>query len=202
MRYRRSVTRLLPDGAVLRVTRDFTVRFADASGGYALHGEQVDVAIDAPEAIAGLMQLEAARDESGLFPIALDRGGRIRSEYRGEVSRERIEQAVERTRAELERQSLAPDDRAALSRFVAAVHAVGGDLIAHLPVDLFAPVEQSRRDEQAVPLPGGGEGSVVSLFTARIDSQTGLMREASRAIVTRVAGDRRETREDWSLHRI
>ena len=72
-------------------------------------------------------------------------------------------------------------------------------MITPLPVDLFAPVEMSRRESRQVALPGGEAGEVAVTFTAERDPRTGLMRQATREVRTRLSGDLRSTVETWRL---
>ncbi|QZH76416.1 MAG: hypothetical protein JY451_07750 [Erythrobacter sp.] len=199
MRYSRIVSRDLVDGRSFRVARSFAVEFRRFDQGFMLHGRQVEVAVYAPAPLAQFAELERSRDESGLFPIALDPFGRILSPGSDLGDQANVGRAVERAFAALSRQQLAQDERATLEGFVAALHAAGGELVAHLPVDLFAPAGSPRQREQQVALPDGSQGRVLTRFEAELDDATGLMRSAQREVVTEVNNTRRATSESWSL---
>ncbi len=199
MHYRRIVSRDMVDGRNFRVTRSFAVEFRHFNDGFMIYGQQVEVVVDAPAPLAQFAELERTRDESGLFPLALDPLGRILSPDSDLGYQLNVGQAVERAFATLSRQQLAQDERVSLESFVAALHAAGGELIAQLPVDLFAPWGGPRRQEQEISLPDGSHGRVMTRFEAQRDEGTGLMREALREIVTEVDNSRRTTSESWSL---
>lgn len=199
MRYSRIVSRDMVDGRSFRVARSFAVEFRRFDQGFMLHGRQVEVAVDAPAPLTQFAELERGRDESGLFPLALDPFGRILSPGSDLGDQADVGRAIERAFAALSRQQLAQDERATLEGFVAALHAAGGALVAHLPVDLFAPAGGPRQQEQQVALPDGSQGRVLTQFEAELDDGTGLMRSAMREVVTEVNGNRRTTNESWSL---
>lgn len=202
MRYRRSIVRDLSDGGIFRVSREFVVSFNRFDEGYMLQGEQQDVSTEAPTALSRFAEIESARDESHLFPIALDPFGHIRSEMivgRGMIG---LDQAVNEAFTMLERQQIANSERESVRQFVSAVHAAGQEITAYLPVDLFSPVETPRTEGQEITLPDGGLGLVETRFSGELDASTGLMRAAEREIVTEVDGSRRTTSEHWSLARI
>ena len=199
MRYTRVVERDMVDGQVFRVTRDFEVEFRRFDAGFMLHGAQTGVATQCPDALQRFADLEAARDESALFPIALDPLGTILSAGPDPLSGEHVGDAIEEALAVLAAQPIPAVQRDMLRDFVAALHIVGQRITAHMPADLFAPAEPSRTDEQIISLPGGGEGLIRTEFTGETDTATGLLRRASRSIVTQAGDSRRTTGERWSL---
>ena len=198
MLYRRRLERGLADGASFSVSRGFEVRFLHQAGGYLVDGRQVEVEVDAPEALAAFVRLEREREERGLFPLLLDAGGAIAAGAGTPVAT-RLDDAVREALAVLEARPHAPAERAELVRFVNAFHQSAGKLLTELPRDLFAPVETSRSERRAIALPGGDAGEVAVTFTAERDPATGLMRHAEREVVTVLDGDRRRTLESWSL---
>ncbi|WP_162925109.1 hypothetical protein [Aurantiacibacter odishensis] len=199
MRYTRSVTRDLIDGTPFTVTRHFRIVFQPFAEGFMLHGEQQDVRVDGPEVLAPFAELERARDESGLFPIALNAFGQILSSQIAAPAGPHLRQAVDEAVAEIASHPIGEDEHQQVAQFLRALQQVGNRVTAHLPLDLFAPSSQSRHEERDIVLPGGVEGKVESVFEAERDERTGLMREASRSVMTRVAQTSRGTRERWSL---
>lgn len=202
MRYSRTVVRELIDGTPFSVTRDFTITFSHFSGGFMLQGAQARVEVDCPTVLADFARLERSRDEGGMFPLALDAFGQILSTQIARPAGEDLRRAVDEAQAEIAHQPISEDEREQLSRLVAALQQAGHRVMAHLPADLFAPANLSRRDEQSIALPGGGEGRVETLFESTRDTDTGLMRSASRSVITHVGASNRAVRENWSLARI
>ncbi len=199
MAYQRILTRDLIDGNSFSVARIFTVEFQRFSGGFMVHGRQDDVSVNAPRQLAQFAEIESSRDESDMFPLALDPFGLILSRDRQASPCESVEQAIERTLAALSDQQLGREERDSLQIFVASLHAAGQSITAHLPVDLFAPSSSTRCDEHSIALPDGGQGRVTTRFGGERDDTTGLMRVASREIVTEVDNSRRTTSESWNL---
>ena len=198
MLYTRRLERGLAGGASLTVSRSFAVRFVPEPRGYRVDGEQVDVAVDAPEQLSTLARLERERVETAVFPLALDAAGAIRGVPPFAASAQ-LDAAVREVSARLDASPRTPAERAELRAFVEAVHRSAGQLVTALPHDLFAPVDCPREDRRAIALPGGGTGQVRTRFDATRDPATGLMREARREVVTELAGDLRRTVESWTL---
>lgn len=199
MRYCRTVVRDMADGSHFTVCRQFLVDFRQFAGGFMMHGTQESVSADAPAALAQYAAMEEARDESGLFPIALDPYGQILSADVATNARDDVRHAVDHALAEISRQPIAPEDRAALAAYVSALQLASQRVTAHLPVDLFAPSPAPRRQERRIALPGGGEGLVASSFGGVRDRETGLMRNAEREVLTMVADSSKRSREEWTL---
>jgi len=198
MLYARRLERWLADGAAFVVSRSFEVRFEPVGGGYRVHGRQVEVEVEAPEALAAFVRIEREREERGLFPLLLDAGGTIAAAA-GAPLATRLDDAVRAALATLETRSHGPAERAELVRFVNAFHQSAGQLMTELPRDLFAPADTPRSERREVVLPGGDAGEVAVTFTATRDDATGLMRQAQREVVTLLHGARRRTVESWRL---
>lgn len=199
MRYTRTIVRQMPGNLSLAVSREFAVTFRRFESGFMLEGQQTGVQVDAPGNVAELARLEQARDESHLFPIALDPFGHILSSRIARPSGQELHQAIDHALDDLATQPLDQDERQQFSRFVATLQQAGQQVIAHLPTDLFAPEDRQRRDERDIALPGGIIGKVETVFESHRDPATGLMQEARRNVVTSVAESRRSTLESWSL---
>ncbi|MCB2066138.1 MAG: hypothetical protein KDE15_05800 [Erythrobacter sp.] len=201
MRYTRRVTRSLGTDAHITVSRSFAVEFRQFIGGYMMHGRQLSAEVDAPAVLARFAELERARDESAMFPMALDPFGRIlEPDVSAPVGNE-VRQAVEIALHELAQQPIDDHERSELARFVSALQQAGQRVTALMPADLFAPTNTPRREEQRIALPDGGTGLVTTMFTGERDLATGLMRAAERDVTTEVSDSRRSTREHWSLSR-
>lgn len=199
MLYTRSVTRDLIDGTPFTVTRAFSIEFRHFADGFMLHGQQQDVRVDGPEVLAPFAELERARDESDLFPFALDAFGQILSSQIAPQGGPHLRLAVDEAVAEITSHPIGDDERQQVVQFLRALQQVGNRVTAHLPPDLFAPASRSRHEERDIALPGGVEGKVETKFEAERDDRTGLMRVADRSVLTRIAQTTRGTREHWSL---
>lgn len=199
MRFERAIIRQLAGGAVIAVTRRFEIGFRQFADGYMIEGTQTGVDVDAPANLAAFADLERARVETGLFPITLDPFGQILSEDPSPGRAGEVERAFAEALQQISSQSIAVGERSELQQFVSALHQAGNMLMADLPLDLFAPAESEREENRTVPLPTGDVGRVISRFDAERDAQTGLMRRASREVLTEIEGDRRHTIERWNL---
>jgi len=198
MRYTRRLERGLPGGASLVVARSFAIRFVPEGAGFRVEGEQVAVEVEAPEQLAALAQIERERRETGLFPLRLDAAG-VMERAVGGIETGKLDEAVREVVARIESWDHAPAEREELREFVNAVHRSAGAMLTELPRDLFAPLQLARTERRAVTLPGGDAGEVRMSFTAERDSASGLMRSATREVVTEIAGDLRRTVETWRL---
>ncbi|MXO70489.1 hypothetical protein [Alteraurantiacibacter buctensis] len=192
MIYRRTVVRPLPGAIVLTATRDFRVRFSAREGGFLVDGEQVAARVQAPASLSTIARMEEQRVERGLFPLALDRAGRI---VDGEAAAPDVTlgQALDEARRQL------PDQGAEIGQLLDALSAGSAGIMAYLPLDLFAPVEEHQEQRQAIELPWGQTGEVVVRFAATRSAETGLMRLATRDVVTKLEGEERRSAERWEL---
>ncbi len=197
MRYTRQLVRTMAGGYSLTVERSFAVRFEPAVQGFVVAGEQTGVEVEAPTTLAALAALERKRVETGLFPLRLDRLGRI-MDAPGEPRLADIDQVLAATRAVIEQRPLTASERAEAAQFLALVHQSASGFLSHLPADLFAPVERQRVEQRTLDLPGE-DGTVRVEFVAETDPRSGLMQHARREIVTRIGDQSRATREDWTL---
>ena len=198
MRYTRRLERELGRGGRLVVSRSFAVRFRPEPAGFRVEGEQVDVAVEAPENLAEFVRLERERQELGLFPLLLDPAGGIAGGPNAPLSTQ-LDAVVREALAQLSTQTRDPEERAELARFLNALHQSAGRIATALPDDLFAPGPTPRSEHREIALPGGDAGEVTVTFAAERDPATGLMRAARREVVTSLEGERRHTLESWTL---
>lgn len=197
MRYTRRLERGLADGKSLVVSRAFEIRFVHQPSGFRVEGKQMEVEVDAPEALAAFARIEREREEQGLFPIMLDADGLIAGTAAPMSAQ--LDEAVREAVARIDSRQHDPAERATLLQFIGAVHQSAGRLVTELPRDLFAPPASPRTESREIALPGGGAGEVTVTFAAAADPATGLMRQAVRAVLTQLEGDERRTVENWSL---
>lgn len=198
LRYSRTLVRTMGDGAQVIVRRDFSIRFSPDTDGFRIDGSQVAAEVHMPESLSRLAQIERERREENLFPIRLDSSGQIRGgpEYKPS---EHLDNAVAVVEQRVSGGTFDDEDKQAIYGMLQAAHRQSESLVAALPGDLFSPSAASRRDARDIPLPGGTKGSLEVLFEARIDSATGLLQEAERRIVTRMADSERVTTESWAI---
>lgn len=192
MIYRRTMLRELPGGASLEVARDFTVRFERLGEGFRLTGSQRTARVTAPENLASLARLEEQRVETGIFPLVLNANGHI-LEGAGTDPSEEVRLALENVQRRFAGRG------AEAGELIEALQATSAQLTATLPFDLFCPNHPSRTESQQITLPWGDSGEVTTRFEAERDPQTGLMRNASREVVTRLGGEQRRSLESWAL---
>lgn len=198
MLYVRRLRRGLADGSAFDVSRSFSIRFIAVGSGFRVEGDQVEVAVHAPDRLARFAEIERTRREEALFPLMLDARGLIAGAG-APIDAGKLDAAVHEAMSEMTTNRLPAGDRAEAAHFFASLSRNLSQVIAQLPRDLFAPRQSQRESTRNVALPGGGAGAVSVRFTARVDPLTGLMREAERQVVTDLAGDRRLTVESWSL---
>lgn len=198
MLYTRRLERVLGDGASFIVVRSFAVRFVPDAAGFRVEGRQVSADVVAPEALETFARMERERVETALFPIALDAAGRIVGHAGGQVSPQ-LDAAVREALDRIDKAAFEAGERAEAVRFVEALHQSAGRVLTEPPVDLFAPAGVPREETHAIALPGGGKGAVRVRFAAERDARTGLMRQATREVVTELGADRRRTLETWRL---
>lgn len=199
MRYTRSLRRELVDGAAIVATRSFAVRFVPLDAGWRLEGEEDTVPeVSGPPSLDGILRFERARRETGLFPLRIDGGGQIADEP-GSAGSPQLDRAVDEALHRIAASGLPEDDQEAMRVFVVGVQLAAIALVAAPPADLFHPLSAPLTERRAVTLPDGGAGEVSLRFTAKIDPATGLMREAERMVLTRLAQSERRTAERWTL---
>lgn len=192
----RAVSRVLPDGKQVTSSRTYALRFVRDGAGYRVEGELVESVCDAPGALRALAEIERKRSDAGLFPLRLDAAGRIvGSGATGDAERRRAAAAVN---ARLSAATMAPDDKAQASGFVAQLVARGGGLAAW-PSDLFVAPHGERSVVQRLPLPGGGEGTVTVSTKADGKRASGVPATLERTVTTDLGGDRRIVRELWTV---
>ncbi|HTM96479.1 MAG TPA: hypothetical protein VL100_11780 [Croceibacterium sp.] len=199
MRYVRALRHGMVDGAAIETERFFTVAFVPHADGYRIEGEEsAPPQVSGPAGLEAFLRLERERRETGLFPLTLDRAGRIVGDSSWADSPQ-LDRAIAEALHRLAASHLGADDREAARTFLTGLHQAAASLVAGLPADLFRPPAGRRDASREVALPGGGTGTVSLTFTASTDPATGVMREAERVVLTRLATSERRTVERWSL---
>lgn len=193
---RRELMRGLARGFSLLVIREWQGRFERIDGGLLATGEQLSIAVEAPEVLEPIAAIERERLSPGPFPALLDGRGRIvggepvMAEGKAEAVRAAIGVLESLGKSEAEMQ----EAREALARLGEA----SGALISETPPDLFFPIVGEAREQREMALPGGLTGEVVVEIAASA-GPGGLLDRFERLITTRIGDDARESRETWQL---
>lgn len=194
----RTLQRPLGGEAVLVVRRRYEVRIVRDGASYRVDGRLLGAEVEAPPSLQAFAELERNRPDPGLFPLALDAAGRIVSDSRAAPS-EPLDRAAALAQGRLSAGPLPPMELAQAQAFVRQLQARASG--SRWPDDLFHPAPGAEREERAIPLPDGKSGSV-TIETARERPQTGdTIATHRRTVATELAGDRRVSREEWTLVR-
>ena len=201
MRFSRTLTRSLATGHTLRVSRTFTARFDRVGDGFRVEGSQTGVEVNAPAGLEMLASMERERVETGVFPLELSRTGMIRAAAgdaagRTPLTAKALSLATERATGG----GLSAADEATAVAFLRNLAANPEQMIAQLPAQLFAPQGREIVAIHDVPMENGETGRLELRFSGTCDPPTGLMQHATRSLVTILAGQTRETVEDFALH--
>lgn len=185
----RTVTRELPGGAAIVVRRSYAVEFRRAGTGFIVDGELIDTAVDVPAALVPLGELERRRGDPGMFPLQLDRQGRIQPRaLQGDSAAHAAGAGA--AAAMLANGGLSAADAAGSRGFIDQIAATGA--LSAWPDDLFC-AGRSRTEHRRLALPDGTDGAVeVSVVFAP-------GRRVERTVVSQLAGTRRTTRESWTI---
>jgi hypothetical protein len=195
----RTWRRALPGGKEVVSRRSYAIRFRRDGDGYLVDGELVASEIDAPPALRAYAEIERTRSDAGLFPIRLDRQGRI---LPGDA---RIRPAsparIEGAAVTSERIAQSPLSEAEKAQALGLVQQVldRGGAATSWPSDLFHPLPGASKVTKQVSLPGGSSGAVTVSTEARLTHGGGFLDRMDRVVQTDLGGDRRVVRETWTL---
>lgn len=197
----RTLQRDLADGKAIVTIRRYRVTFAATSTGWTVEGELIDSEVTAPPPLAALAEIERKRSDDGLFPLELDRDGKIvpRASVGGGQGRASVDEALAQALARTRTQPAAAALSGPISGFVQQLQGLAAQTaLTRWPEALFTPGVQTS-GEQRFALPDGAEGSVVTEVRTEGGVEARTMSRATRAVTTDIAGSRRVTREEWSL---
>jgi len=199
--YRRRLTRELGNGEAIIATREFAIRFRMSAGAFRVTGRQISSEIEAPAALAEVARIERERIETGVFPLLLDRSGRILGHAANGAEAAPAERgaAARELEAMVQRGPLPAEPRQEAEIYLRTMAEANSLVTAQLPTELFVPPAREWREERSIALPGGQRGMLSVLFGGTADPVDGLMRSAYRKIETRLEGTVRRTREEWTL---
>ena len=195
----RTLIRPLSDGKQILTRRHYMVQIVPTPDGYRVEGRLVEVEVEAPPSLTALAAIERGRADNGLFPMLLDRAGRIvgSSAVTPDGSMER---AVRIAGEQLGRTGLPAGDVRQARSFIAMMQA--RQARTEWPVDVFSPNPGLRREIRSVPLGEGREGKVTIELTGTREASDGAeIASLQRSVTTEYGGDTHVTRELWRLSR-
>ena len=195
----RTVWRSLNDGQEIVARRRYAIRFVPNKDGYHLYGELIEATVDAPPLLASLAELERRRPDNGMFPIAIDRQGRILSSKQKPAPSAANQQAGIAAQALVGQTGLDPQEKRQIQEQIPRILAAAGMAGSNVPPELFDPTAGPHREQRVLALPGGGEGRVdVQVNVQRLTRQS-LPRSVERTVTTELEGSRRVSREVWTF---
>jgi hypothetical protein len=194
----RQLRRSLFDGKELVVTRHYRITFKPVATGFQIDGALIATDVEAPERLSQLADLEKARKDATMFPIQLDKGGRIASRFDGgdgpipDSAQTFAGQLIAGAGLKSLVQGQAND-------FVDRLFSSQGPVISQWPEALFRPGNQPRLAREELPLPGGGKGTVTITLAPKSATPCGLVERMERTVETEVGAQKRRTQEIWTL---
>lgn len=194
----RVLRRPLPGGVEVVVSRSYEIRIHPGTEGYVVEGKLVGVETQVPAPYEALARLERERVDDGLFPMTLDRTGRLLPSL-SETDPAPVHSAGSVALAKIDGLGLSHPESMQAKRFVRNL--TENRALTAWPEDLFRPVPGTRSDTRPVALPDGGSGEVLVSIEARADKRDGLLESFRRIVTTRLGGSARVTQETWTLSR-
>ena len=195
---RRTLVRGLSDGKAVEVVREWTCMFERVGAGQRITGEQTSVTVDAPEILEPIARLERERATDTMFPIMLDRNGRI-VDRRDRPPSFDMGEAVRET-MRIYREAGADEQVIAdAKKFIAMLHKKAAEQVGRMPRDLFYPKPGNDRQTREVTLPGEVPGRIEIAVITRTEEKTGLLTHLTREVVTHAQSSIRRSSETWEL---
>lgn len=194
----RVLERSLADGKSIIVERQWIIRFDRTETGIAILGRQLSARVDAPPSLRQLAELEERRSTNAMFPILLDAQGRIVSAGRpadGDLRQAAYVTATETLASTLDDAARLADARAGL----ASVQKSSENWLTQIPQDLFYPAAQGSHMAKDLALDGGLKGSFKLDYDAKASESGAWLSKAERQVTTEIGGQRKVSRESWTL---
>lgn len=195
---KRVLERTLSDGNSIIVERQWIVRFDRTDDGIAILGRQLSARVDAPPSLKEFAELEERRSTSAMFPILLDAQGKIVSAGRpadGGLRQTAYTAATEALASTLEDAALLANARAGLEN----IQKSGENWLTMMPQDLFYPEEQGSHMAKDLALDGGLKGNFRLDYDAKTSESGAWLSKAERHVTTEIGGERKVSRESWTL---
>jgi hypothetical protein len=194
----RTLRKSLPGGAKIVARRSYEIWFVPDTSGFRVEGRLIAVDLDVPPGMEALAAIERQREDTDLFPMELDRLGKIVFGSTGE-SPSINRQAGSIALAQVAGSALSPEEQSAASSFARQLSQQGG--ASPWPMDLFRPQPGHREEVRPVVLPGGQEGEVIIMIDALAAGTDGVLDTVSRTVTTQLGPSIRETQEIWTLRK-
>ena len=199
---KRTLRRSLSDGKQVCVTRRWSIAFeATGDDGLSVTGAQIDAHVDAPPALRAMAQIEAARDEGDLFPVRLDREGRVVSGDGAVVLAPLPETVVDAALAYAKARSDASAAQTMSRQFLAELSQHSATWLSGLPADLFFPAPRDHSISREISLPDGTTGTFEVHESVAADGSSGLLKRFLREAQTTTRDLTRKGSETWTLNR-
>lgn len=192
----RTLRKHLSDGAEIVTRRSYEIHFVPESGGYVVEGRLLSVLVDAPPALQVLAEIERARRDKDMFPIKVDRTGRLVFGNAPKNSAE-LRLASAQSLRQVSEFGLNEQEGAQARAFVGQFEARPGNTA--WPEDLFRPEPGKRSEARSIPLPNGESGTKSVAIEANPADSTGLLSSFARTVTTKLGGSARVTEEIWTL---
>lgn len=194
----RALTRGLSDGKKIEVRRIWRIEFARHAVGISVTGQQIKAEVFAPQALEPIAAIERSRSTNSKFPILIDHSGLIISAGEAELASD-IDRAIEVAEEMAVKNGASMSERQQLGAALSRVRAAGTAVLDRLPRDLFFPRNSGFTDKRSISLPGGGVGEFEVRYSDTTQPQSGLLEQADRQVVTRIAGSEQVSIEHWEL---
>ena len=196
----RVLERSLTDGKSIIVERQWIVRFDRTETGIAILGRQLSARVDAPPSLRQFAELEERRSTSAMFPVLLDAQGRIVSAGRpadGNLRQAAYATATDALASTFKDTAGLADARAGLAHLQKSSE----NWLTQLPQDLFYPAAQGSHMAKDLALDGGLKGSFTLDYDAKASADGAWLSRAERQVTTEIGGQRKVSRESWTLSR-
>jgi len=192
----RTLSRGLPDGKAVTTRRSYQVQIMREGEGYRVDGHLLATEVDAPPSLKALADLERNRPDTGLFPIRLDRDGRILSTSELAPAAA-VNKAAGIVADRIGKAGLANGDLVQAQAFVQQIR--NRTPQSQWPEDVFHPALGVREESRSVDLPGGQTGRVTVAISGHGRNGPDGIAGIERIVTTDLGGDLRVTREAWEL---
>lgn len=193
----RSLYLPFPDGKQIGVTRTYEIRFSPSGSGFRLDGRLLETRVEAPPRLAALADLERRRPDTGLFPVLLDRQGRILESPPLSDGANAAHEAALGARAIIAQASPPPGLREQINGALNSL--TGTRSRSDWPPFLFNPGLAERTASRTVYLPDGTQGMAETRISVEGLLSGGIPRRVERRVTTRLEGTQRTTREVWTF---
>ncbi len=194
----RTIERSLKDSKRLIVSRSWSVSFEASGQGTVIRGSQRSVDVDAPARLAPLARIERGRSTDGMFPILLSDEGLIVAAGESHSATD-MRKALSTAKDLLGTDSMTKSEERNVEATLRQIGQASNRLIETLPADLFFPRQPVVETRRPLALSNGTSGEFVMRYETTRNPATGLMVRAERVITTVLGGEKRASRELWTL---